>query len=123
RGGVARVPDGQVPLEAGQGGLVEHVVHPAHAAVQVHADTVAGGDAGTLLAAVLQGVDAEERRARHVELGAIDAEDAATVAGTVVLHHLGVGPVFGQRRHVSGLRDGRAVVRTGSRGSAPPGGA
>ena len=40
---------------------------------------VAHGDAGALLAAVLQGVEAEEGEARDVAPRRVDAEDAAAV--------------------------------------------
>jgi hypothetical protein len=52
---------------------------------------VGHGDAGALLAAVLQGVEAEERQARDVAPRRMDAEDATAVMESIVVH--GARPV------------------------------
>ncbi len=57
-GGVARVPDRDVALERCQRGLVEDLGDQAHVLVDEDLAAVADRDAGRLLAAVLQGVEA-----------------------------------------------------------------
>ena len=64
--------------------LVEHLRDQAHVLDDRDLALVGHGDAGALLAAMLQGVEAEEGEARHVVLRREDAEDAATVAEVVI---------------------------------------
>jgi hypothetical protein len=59
RGRVAAVADGEVPREAAQCRLVEHLGDEAHVLVNEDLVAVAGRDTGRLLAAVLQCVKAE----------------------------------------------------------------
>src|SRR5262249_59723222 len=69
RGPRRRVPDvadGGAPREPRQPRLVEDVRDVAHLALHTDVRTVEGGDAGRLLAAVLQGVEAEVRDAGGV---------------------------------------------------------
>ena len=79
-GGVAGVADGDVAGKVAEVVLLEDLGDEAHAAVHVDAEAVGGGDAGALLAAVLQGVDAVEGDAGYVFIGCVDAEDAALLA-------------------------------------------
>ena len=58
-GGVPAVPDGDVPGQAGQYLLVEHLADQAEVFEHQHLRAVRHRDAGSLLAPVLQGVQAE----------------------------------------------------------------
>ena len=83
-GGVAVVAERDVALEAADHvGLVEVVADEAEAALGVEVRAVVGDDAGGLLAAMLQGVQAERGQRRGV-LVAEDAEHAALLAQAVV---------------------------------------
>ena len=83
-GGVAVVAERDVALEAADHvGLVEVVADEAEAALGVEVGAVVGDDAGGLLAAMLQGVQAERGERRGV-LVAEDAEHAALLAQAVV---------------------------------------
>ena len=57
--------------------LVEDLGDEAHVPHREHAASVADGDAGALLPAVLERVEREVREARDVAAGRVDAEDAA----------------------------------------------
>ena len=63
---------------------VEDLGHQPQAAVHADPFAVAGDDAARLLAAVLEGVEAEEGEAGRVGMP-VDAEDAAVFAGTIIL--------------------------------------
>ena len=65
------------PLEPAQLLLVEDLRDEAHVAEHGQPAAVGDGDAGRLLAAVLEREEAEVREARDVALGRADAEDAA----------------------------------------------
>jgi len=78
-GGVARVPDGEVPLEGVERALVEHLGDQAHVLVDEDLRPVARGDARRLLAPVLQRVEAEVREFGDLLAGRPDPEDAAGV--------------------------------------------
>ena len=91
-GGIAHVADGQMPRELIQELRVEDLGHQAQAPVHGDAFAVAGDDAAGLLAAVLEGVEAEEGDAGRVGV-AVDAEDAAVFPGAVILED--DGRVFG----------------------------
>ena len=84
-GGIAGVADGGAARQAlDQVGAAEGVAHVAHVPLGVEALAVEGGDAAGLLAAVLQGVQAERRDGRGV--GDVeDAEHAAFHAQRVVV--------------------------------------
>ena len=83
-GGVAVVAERDVALEAADHvGLVEVVADEAEAALGMEVAAVVGDDAGGLLAAMLQGVQAERGQRRGV-LVAEHAEDAAFLAQAVV---------------------------------------
>jgi len=77
-GGVARVADGRVARQAVQHGLGEHVRHVALRLVEVQALVIAGADAGGLLAAVLQGIEAQVGLAGGFRLPA-DPENPAFI--------------------------------------------
>ena len=64
-GRVAGVADRQVPVERGQGPVVEHVRHQAHVLDDGQVVAVGGGDARRLLAPVLQCVDPQIRQVRN----------------------------------------------------------
>ena len=65
-GGVAVVADGQVAGEALEHVLVEHLAHQAHVLVEAHlVGRIEHGNARRLLAAVLQGVEAEVGEVGH----------------------------------------------------------
>ena len=84
-GGVAVVAERDVaPQAADDVGLVEVVADEAEAALGMEMAAVEGDDAGRLLAAVLQGVQAERGERRGV-LVAEDAEDAALLAQAIVV--------------------------------------
>ena len=94
-GGVAVVAERDVALEAADDvGLVEVVADEAEAALGVEVGAVEGDDAGGLLAAVLQGVQAERGQRRGV-LVAEHAEDAAFLAQAVVAGRPAAGPTCG----------------------------
>ena len=93
-GGVADVPDGEVPRQGGQGAVVEDLGDQAEVLVDQDVGAVGGGDAGGLLAAVLEGVEPEVGQAGDLLAGGPYAEDA-TLLGRV------------------GLELGRAVHRCG----------
>ncbi len=85
-GRVAHVPDRGVPGQAVEGGLVEDRAHQAEVALDGHPAVVAGGDAGALLAAVLQRVQRVVGQPGDVPAGRRgDAEDAALLLGGVVV--------------------------------------
>ena len=84
-GGVAVVAEGDVALQAADDvGLVEVVADQAQPALGMEVAAVVGDDAGRLLAAMLQGVQAERGQRRRV-LVAEHAEDAAFLAQAVVV--------------------------------------
>ena len=83
---VAGVADGGGAGEPLEHRLLEDLRRLAHAALDVHAGAVPGDDAGALLPAVLERVEAEVSEVRRV-LAGVDAEDAAhgVLAGRNVL--------------------------------------
>src|SRR5207344_3196670 len=85
-GAVAHVADGEVALERGDATLVEHLGDEAH--VLRHGDglAVAHRDAGRLLTAVLQCVEAQVGEVGDVLAGGIHAEHTTGVADPVVVH-------------------------------------
>ena len=74
---VARVPDRELAVEAGEAALVEHLRHEAEVAHCGQAPAFRDGDSRGLLAAVLERVEAEVAEARDVTAGRADSEDAA----------------------------------------------
>ena len=68
---------GHEALERGQACFVEHLGHKAEVFRHHDRRTVAHGDAGALLTAMLQRLQAEARHARHVFAGSEHAEHGA----------------------------------------------
>ena len=83
-GGVAAVADGEVAAQRRQRLLVEDLADQAEVLEHDHAAAVGHGDAGRLLAAVLQRVEAVVGELRDVLAGRPDPEHAALLAGAVV---------------------------------------
>ena len=83
-GGVARVADGEVTLERLERGVVEDLRDQAHVLVDQDLAAVADRDAGGLLAAVLQRVEAEVDELGDFLARRPDAEHAAGVLGALV---------------------------------------
>ena len=104
RRGVAHVPDRRGAGQAGDGGgLGEVVADEAEAPLRVEALPVEGDDAGRLLPAVLEGVEAERGDRRRVGV-AEDAEDAALLPQTVGIHVGADGVRLGGVKHRFSLR-------------------
>ena len=74
---VARMADGGVAAQGGHGTLVEDLGDEAHAGAKPQAVAVGRADAGALLPAMLQRVEAVEGEPRDVELGREDTEHTA----------------------------------------------
>ena len=118
--GVARVADGEVALERGQRGLVEDLGDQAHVLVDQDLAAVADRDAGRLLAAVLQGVEAEVGELRDVLAGGPDPEDAARVLRSLVVGVEGGGqPAVAPLARAAGVR--HALECRGRRRDHPAG--
>jgi hypothetical protein len=83
RGRVTSVTDREVSCETVQHLLIEDLVDEAQ--VRVHEETfaVAHSDPGRLLAPMLEGIEAEVGKLRHVLAGGIHAENAARFARVV----------------------------------------
>ena len=116
-GGVAAVADREVALERGERGLVEDLRDQAHVLVDQDLAAVADRDAGRLLAAVLEGVEAEVGQLGDVLARRPDAEDAAGVLRALVLGVECCGqPAVATRAGPAGLV--HAAESTGGSGSA-----
>ena len=74
---------GHEALERREGGLVEHLRHQAQVLRRHHGLAVAHGDAGALLAAVLQRLQPEAGHAGHILPGSEHAEHGALLLQTV----------------------------------------
>ena len=85
---VAGVADRRDAVERAELVLGEDLRDEPHAGLQRELPAVGGADAGALLPAVLERVDAVEGEPRHIDGRRPDAEDAASFAGRV-----------GERRH------------------------
>ena len=92
-------PIGDVPWQRVQGRLVEDLADQAHVLVDQDLLAVADGDAGGLLAAVLQGVEAEIGELGDLLAGGPDAEDAAGVLRAPVVGIEVVGQQSVAARH------------------------
>ena len=109
-GGVADVADGHVAGEVGQGLVVEDLGDQAEVLVDEDLGAVGGGDAGRLLAAVLEGVQAEVAQTGDVLTGGPHTEDAALLTwGGLEL----VGVVIGQGGQVGRAHGHRGNHRIG----------
>ena len=80
---VAHVADRHVAGERLEAALVEHLGDQPQLALGRDVAALAGRDAGRLLAAVLERVEREVGEPGNVELGGVDTEYPALVAGTV----------------------------------------
>ena len=80
--------DREVAAQAGQRRLVEDLGDQAEILVDHHAGAVADRDAGGLLPAVLQRVEAEVGELGDLFAGRPDAEDAALLARWRLLRHV-----------------------------------
>ena len=78
---VAHVADREVTFERREPALVEHLRDETHVLDDGDRLAVADRDAGRLLAAVLEGVEAEVREVGHRLAGGVHTEDAARVSG------------------------------------------
>lgn len=58
-GGITHVSNTEMALQAGKDILVENFAHQPHALMMSHQSTITNADAGTLLASVLKGIEAE----------------------------------------------------------------
>ena len=103
--------DGVLAAQALEHLLVEDLAHEAEILDDRDLAVVAHGDAGALLAAMLQGVEAEEREARDVAPRRMDAEDATAVMESVVVQ--GARPVAQVRAAAEATRK--------QNGARPPG--
>jgi hypothetical protein len=83
-GGVAGVPDRDVPLEGLEGGLVEDLGDQAHVLVDQDLGAVGGRDARGFLSAMLEGVEPVVGEFGDVLTGGEDTEDAAGVLGALL---------------------------------------
>src|SRR5690606_9601494 len=75
-GGIAAVADAHPALQQAHAAVVEHVAHQAVALVHAQGGAGGGGDAGRVLAAVLEHGQAVVQRGRDPG-GSDDADDAA----------------------------------------------
>ena len=108
--GVADVAHGHVTGEIGQGLVVEDLGDQAEVLVDEDLGAVGGGDAGRLLAAVLEGVQAEVAQAGDVLTGGPHTEDAALLSRRGLEL---VGVVIGQSSQAG---NGLGMVEGGLRG-------
>ena len=83
--------DGVLAAQALEHLLVEHLADETEVLDDRDLAVVGHGDAGALLAAVLQGIEPEEGQARDVESRRVDAEDAAAVVETIVVQNARFG--------------------------------
>src|SRR5699024_7399846 len=81
---VAAVADGDVATQGGQAPLVEDLGDQTHVLVDEDLLSVGGGDAGGLLATVLEGIEAVVGQLGDVLARGPDAEDAAGVLGALL---------------------------------------
>ena len=75
-GGITHVSNTEVALQAGKDIFVENFAHQPHTLMMAHQSTIADAYAGTLLAPVLEGIEAEIGKAGGV-LVPINGKDAA----------------------------------------------
>ena len=66
----------------------EHVLHEAHAELDLHFRTVADGNAAALLPTMLQGIEAPVDIQGYIFLVGIDAENAAFLVKLVEFKHI-----------------------------------
>ena len=108
------MPDRDVAAQAGQRRLVEDLGDQAEILVDDDAGAVADGDAGRLLAAVLQGVEAVVGELGDVLAGSPDAEHAALLPRWRLLRHV----AHSTGRTGTGRCDAPRTAPRGSKGAA-----
>ena len=113
--------DREVALERLERGLVEDLGDQAHVLVDQDLAAVADRDAGRLLAAVLERVEAEVGELGDVLAGGPDAEDAAGVLGSAVLGVEVVRQRPSPRRRARRVWAGHGPECNGDRGRSRPG--
>ena len=86
---IAGVADADVPVEDGQGGLVEDLGNQSHVLEDGDGLAIGGGDPGRLLAAMLEGEKAEVDELGNPLPRCVDAEYAAGFAGPVHIDSIG----------------------------------
>src|SRR5262249_44100891 len=110
--------------------LGEDLGDQPHARVADDPRSVGGRDAGRLLAAVLEGVEAEEGRPGDFVLAAVDAEDAAGLLGTagatrhlpLLRAHVGSSAAASSspRSHAPAISSSGRSIQSPKRRRAPP---
>ena len=102
--------DREMALQRLESRLVEHLRDQTHVLVDQDLAAVADGDAGRLLATVLQGIQTEVGELGDVLSGGPDSEDTTGILGSSVLWVEIVGQKPISARHSRSLRDrwGRA---------------
>ena len=88
-GGITHVPNTEIALQAIKDILVENFAHQSHALMMAHESTITDADAGTLLASVLEGIEAKIGKTGGV-LVSIDGEDTALFLWPTVRDDYGV---------------------------------
>jgi hypothetical protein len=78
------VADGHLALQEGEVFFIEHLGDKAHARADGEFAVVGCGDAGALLATVLESVEPIERKPCDIFAGSVDTEDATGFTGTIV---------------------------------------
>ncbi len=107
-GRVAHVTDGMLSAEAPEDLLVEHLADQTEVLDDGDLASIADGDPGALLPAVLQGVEAEVGEAGHVVARCMDPEDATRIAEVVGVH---LAQSIGVRRDASEATRGPRAAR------------
>ena len=90
-GGIARVAHRYVSLEGGQGGLIKDIGYEAHVLEDDDAVIIAHRNAGSLLAAVLQGEETKIGQLGDFLPGSPNAIDAAFFAGLLLILIVKIG--------------------------------
>ena len=88
-GGIAHMSNTEMTLQAGKNIFVENFAHQPHTLMMAHQSTIADTDAGTLLAPVLEGIEAEIGKAGGV-LMPINGKDTALFLWSTVRNNDGV---------------------------------
>ena len=88
-GGITHVSNTEMALQAGKDIFVENFAHQPHALMVAHQSTISDADAGTLLAPVLEGIEAEIGKAGGV-LVSINGEDTALFLWSPIRDNYGV---------------------------------
>ena len=118
-GRVAHVADGREALQPlDRGAVREAVADEAELALEMEDVAVEGDDAGRLLAAMLEGVQAERGDRRGVRV-AVDAEDAAFLAQGVAIEVEVVGAAFARRTRPATFQTVQTSSLSSGRARAP----